>query len=253
MGRAWGILASLSKRKTGATASVTSIQFEELKIQGGIEPAPRAPRDRLRRVLNVLVAGIGLVIALPLMVVIAILIKATSRGPVVFRQTRVGVDRRSPGDPPANGRRLQDVGGLPFTIYKFRTMTEGSGEAQAWASPDDPRVTAVGRVLRRYRLDELPQLFNVLKGDMNLVGPRPEQPAIFKQLRTSVDSYTHRQLVLPGITGWAQINQHYDQSEDDVRQKVALDLEYLERRSSYEDLKIMVKTLPVMVFKRGAW
>ncbi len=111
----------------------------------------------------------------------------------------------------------------------------------------------MGRVLRKYRLDELPQLINVLRGDMNLVGPRPEQPKIFAQLRSYVDRYTERQQVLPGITGWAQVRLQYDRSLDDVRRKLELDLEYIERRSVAEDLKIMLKTVPVVIFRRGAW
>ena len=154
-----------------------------------------------------------------------------------------------------NHRRYVDVGGRPFTIFKFRTMdaSAGNSDDQLWARPDDPRVTTIGRILRKYRLDELPQMFNVLCGNMNLVGPRPEQPKIFHELRSQVARYQERQQVLPGITGWAQINHHYDSSIDDVERKVTLDLEYLERRSSKEDMKIMLRTVPVIAFKRGAW
>jgi lipopolysaccharide/colanic/teichoic acid biosynthesis glycosyltransferase len=114
-------------------------------------------------------------------------------------------------------------------------------------------VTRVGRILRQYRLDELPQLVNVLRGDMNLVGPRPEQPAIFRHLRSRIGGYTLRQQVLPGITGWAQVRHHYDRSMDDVGRKLALDLEYIRRRSAAQDLKIMLLTVPVVMFHRGAW
>jgi lipopolysaccharide/colanic/teichoic acid biosynthesis glycosyltransferase len=187
------------------------------------------------------------------MVLIAVLIRLTSRGPVIYRQLRVGVDRRG-GGAAGNWRRRHDLGGRPFTILKFRTMrTDGHGDVQVWASPDDPRVTPIGRVLRKYRLDELPQLFNVLRGDMNVVGPRPEQPRIFQDLRSKVERYHVRQQVLPGITGWAQINHHYDRSVEDVRRKVALDLEYVARRSAAQDLRIMLRTVPVMLLKKGAW
>ena len=118
---------------------------------------------------------------------------------------------------------------------------------------DDHRVTQVGRVLRRFRLDELPQLINVLKGDMNIVGPRPEQPAIFVYLREQIEGYQRRQRVRPGITGWAQVNQGYDTSIDDVRRKVRYDLEYIRRQSPFEDLKIMAHTLPVMAFRQSGW
>ncbi|HEX9486331.1 MAG TPA: sugar transferase [Gemmatimonadales bacterium] len=206
-----------------------------------------------RRLLNVAAAAIGLVIAAPLMLVLAVLIRLTSRGPVFYKQTRVGRDLRQPGNAGAKVRRQRDVGGKPFTIYKFRTMRESYGDAQVWATPNDPRVTPLGRILRKYRLDELPQLFNVVRGDMNLVGPRPEQPTIFAELRGRIPGYCQRQWVRPGITGWAQINNGYDSSIDDVRRKVAYDLEYLARQSLLEDLRIMLRTVPVMLLRRGAW
>jgi len=217
--------------------------------------APADHRERVRRFLNVGVAGLGLLAAGPLMVGIAALIKLTSPGPIIYRQTRVGLDRRCGTGNGNSSRRSSDWGGKPFVMYKFRSMYEtGAGtRAEVWARPDDPRVTPLGRFLRQYRLDELPQLFNVLRGDMNVVGPRPEQPSIFAVLREQIERYTERQRVRPGITGWAQITQRYDRSIDDVRRKVTLDLEYVARQSLLEDLKIMVRTAPVMLFKRGAW
>lgn len=204
-----------------------------------------------RRFLNAMVAAIGLVVAAPLMLVIAILVKLTSPGPVFYRQTRIGIDRRTDGG--GNHRRQLDLGGKPFQIYKFRTMTVQQHHEQVWATKNDTRVTRLGRILRQYRLDELPQLWNALKGDMNVVGPRPEQPAIFADLRQQVDRYAERQRVRPGITGWAQINHHYDQSIDDVRTKVAYDLEYIARQSVLQDFKIMLMTGPVLLFRKGAW
>jgi len=219
--------------------------------------APFRPRDRERqgrRLLNIAVAAAGLVLAFPFMLVIAALIKLTSRGPVLFAQTRVGLDRRSLSNAGGNTRRHTDQGGQPFTMYKFRTMRPTRpDDAQTWALPDDARVTLVGRVLRKFRLDELPQLFNVLRGDMNIVGPRPEQPTIFVYLREQIEGYQRRQRVRPGITGWAQVNQGYDTSVDDVRRKVNYDLEYIRRQSAFEDLKIMLRTVPVMVLRRGGW
>ncbi len=205
--------------------------------------------------LNVAVAVVGLVMTLPLTLIIAALIKITSRGPVIFSQPRIGIDRRRAASRNANRRRRIDHGGRPFMIYKFRTMrhTNGDAAAEVWASPDDPRVTRLGRVLRKYRLDELPQLVNVVRGEMNLVGPRPEQPAIFAEMRNRIPGYRQRQQVLPGITGWAQVRHRYDRSIDDVRRKVAFDLEYIARRSALEDVKIMALTVPVVVFKKGAW
>jgi len=211
-------------------------------------------RDRACRALNLTVAILALPALLPLMLVIAAAVKLTSKGPALYRQARVGVDRRSRTSPGGGGdRRVDDLGGKVFTIYKFRTMYwEGEEEQQVWASPDDPRVTSIGRILRKSRLDELPQLFNVLKGDMNIVGPRPEQPEIFRELRAELSGYRERQKVLPGITGWAQVNHHYDQCIDDVRKKLDLDLEYIRRRSAVEDLRIMARTVPVVLTQKGA-
>jgi lipopolysaccharide/colanic/teichoic acid biosynthesis glycosyltransferase len=235
------------------------------------------------------------------MLMIAIAVKLTSRGPIVYRQTRVGVDRRLSGGDRRNGserrsagqsrskrrardveaptivatteerrsaadrndrraagrrggdRRAVDVGGRAFTMYKFRTMMVNAETSGAvWASKNDTRITPIGGLLRGTRLDELPQLVNVLKGDMNVVGPRPERPSIFMQLRKEIDRYHLRQRAKPGITGWAQINQNYDTSIDDVRRKVEFDLAYIERRSVVEDMRIMARTLPVMIFRKGA-
>jgi len=215
-----------------------------------------ASSDVAHRVLNGAMALIGLLLALPLMLIIALAVKLTSPGPVFFTQTRIGINRRR-SLPPGARYRPADRGGRPFTMFKFRTMVAAQNgaapAAEVWATPDDPRVTRLGRLLRLYRLDELPQLINVLLGDMSIVGPRPEQPTIFTDLRNQIEMYQARQCVPPGITGWAQINQHYDSSLDDVKKKLAFDLEYIRRRSVVEDLRIMVRTLPAMVGKFGAW
>jgi lipopolysaccharide/colanic/teichoic acid biosynthesis glycosyltransferase len=205
------------------------------------------------RFLNVAVAAVGIVVTAPVMLAAAVIVKLTSPGPVIYKQTRVGMDRRGSRTPNPTIRRTHDIGGKPFSIYKFRTMWANSGAAQVWASKNDNRVTSVGRVMRKYRLDELPQLFNVLRGDMNVVGPRPEQPKLFEDLRQKIDRYPARQQVLPGITGWAQINLAYDSCVEDVRKKLDCDLEYIRRRSMLEDIRIMARTLPVMLGKRGGW
>jgi lipopolysaccharide/colanic/teichoic acid biosynthesis glycosyltransferase len=172
---------------------------------------------------------------------------------VFFKQTRIGLDLRDSHG--GNHRRRVDLGGKPFTLYKFRTMrVEQPGEVlQIWAAKGDPRVTPIGRFLRVTRLDELPQLWNVLRGHRNVVGPRPEQPQIFQNLRHEVTSYALRQRVRPGITGNAQIKLHYDTCIDDVRKKVAADLEYIERQSVLEDLRIMLLTAPAVLWKKGGW
>ena len=214
--------------------------------------APRRRSEVVSRALNLTVASLALVASLPVMLVVAVLIKLTSPGPIMYSQTRVGVDRRW-GRKGTDGRRMQDHGGKPFKMYKFRSMrvdAEPDGRA-VWAKKQDPRVTPIGGFLRKTRLDELPQLFNVIRGEMNVVGPRPERPTIFAELRESIPQYHVRQRVKPGITGWAQINQAYDTCIDDVRSKVKYDLEYLRRQSLGLDLRIMSMTIPVMLLRRG--
>ena len=212
-------------------------------------------RDRVERVVNVTIALVGLVVTAPLWAVIAVLIKLTSRGPVFYAQTRIGLNSRATEPAVPDPRRQQDLGGRPFTIHKFRTMTAEAerGSGPVWASRHDPRVTAFGRILRQLRLDELPQLINVIMGDMNIVGPRPERPSLFAELRRQIPDYPLRQKARPGITGHAQVNLEYDSSVDDVRTKLRYDLEYIQRRSLLTDLKIMLKTIPVILFRRGGW
>jgi lipopolysaccharide/colanic/teichoic acid biosynthesis glycosyltransferase len=208
-----------------------------------------------RRGLNVLVALISLILLFPLLLLIALLVWLTSPGPILYTQVRVGLDRRLPVDAKQNQRRERDIGGCPFTIYKFRTMrVDAEHQSGAvWAQQGDPRVTSIGRLLRQYRLDELPQLINVLRGEMNIVGPRPERPTIFAELREHIAEYPLRQRAKPGITGLAQINHHYDRSLEDVRTKVHYDLEYIRRQSVAEDFRIMLKTVPVILLLRGGW
>ncbi len=207
------------------------------------------------RALNVVIAGIALMLLAPLCVVVALLVKLTSKGPVFYTQTRIGLDRRWQRTAADDAdRRVEDLGGQPFTILKFRSMTvdaEKNGQA-VWAAKHDARVTAIGRILRKTRIDEIPQLVNVLRGEMNIVGPRPERPSIVVRLRESIPEYTQRHRVKPGITGWAQINHSYDSCIEDVKKKVEFDLEYIASQGVWTDLKIMLLTLPVMVFRKGA-
>ena len=231
------------------------------------EPGPRsaaAPKDivprfrseKVDRMVNVTIALVGLIVASPVMLLFAALVKLTSRGPVFYSQARVGLDRRRRKDDAGKyDRRTRNLGGRPFMIYKFRTMCLEAEKPNGpvWATRGDPRVTAVGEVMRKYRVDEIPQLLNVIRGDMNIVGPRPERPSIFSRLCDDIPEYPQRQRAKPGITGWAQINQSYDRNLDDVRSKVRYDLEYLERQGLAEDLKIMARTVPVMIFRKGGW
>lgn len=210
---------------------------------------------RARRILNATVAFIGIILTAPLWIVIAIAIKLTSRGPVFHSQTRIGLDSRQTGGTPGDPRRRQDLGGRPFTIYKFRTMhvTAERDTGAVWATPNDPRTTSVGRILRQYRIDELPQLLNVLKGEMSVVGPRPERPTIFAELRESIPQYSLRQKARPGITGLAQIRQQYDSCLGDVQRKVEYDLEYIRGQSVWQDIRIMLETIPVVLLRKGGW
>ncbi len=209
----------------------------------------------MNRVINIVLATLAMIVLSPIFLLVALAVWLTSKGPVLYTQERVGIDRRSRRALALYDRRGSDHGGSVFTIYKFRSMRCDAEQhsGAVWATHNDPRVTAVGGFLRKTRLDELPQLFNVIKGDMNIVGPRPERPMIFARLRQDISEYPLRQRAKPGITGWAQVNLAYDSTIDDVRKKVDLDLEYLRRQSVIEDVRIMLRTVPVMLFKRGGW
>lgn len=253
-------LASGTHRSsTAALENVVPIPVaRETGAQRVAHPVPRSAQARseiVDRVVNTALASLGLILAAPVMLVFAVLVKLTSPGPIFYTQARVGLNRRrSFRSTSAYDRRTRDLGGRPFMILKFRTMQMGAEKNGAvWAVKRDARVTRVGRVMRKYRIDELPQLINVIRGEMNIVGPRPERPSIFSRLCDDIAEYPLRQRARPGITGWAQVNQAYDTSLDDVKQKVRYDLEYIERQGVAEDLMIMARTVPVMIFRRGGW
>jgi exopolysaccharide biosynthesis polyprenyl glycosylphosphotransferase len=187
-----------------------------------------------KRTFDVVCASIVLVLAAPLMLVIAGLVRLTP-GPIVYRQTRVG------------------EGGRHFTIYKFRTMRQDAEEpgVAAFAEQDDPRVTPLGRVLRKAHLDELPQLWDVLKGDMSVVGPRPERPEFIPMLEEAVPFFTRRLLVKPGITGWAQLRRDYASDTEGATEKLSYDLWYLRHRTLAVDLAICAKTFSAILLRPG--
>jgi lipopolysaccharide/colanic/teichoic acid biosynthesis glycosyltransferase len=245
---------TVRRRAAHAEAAIQLVPTSraDLRLERSDEIVP-APRSELAtRIVNFTIALVALIAVAPLMALVGLMVRLTSQGPVLYSQTRVGVDRRW-RDRRNDDRRVVDHGGMPFEMYKFRSMrvdAEKDGKA-VWAQKKDPRVTPIGGFLRKTRLDELPQLYNVLRGDMNIVGPRPERPTIFAELRQNIPDYSVRQRVKPGITGWAQINQAYDSCVDDVRNKVKLDIEYLKRQSLGMDLRIMATTIPVMVFRKG--
>ncbi|MEO6864527.1 MAG: sugar transferase, partial [Gemmatimonadaceae bacterium] len=218
---------SADESRDGARADADERMSEERRARR--EPSASEPRvvaaersEALNRLLNLAIAFIALVILAPVMLLIALAVKLTSHGPVFYVQDRVGVDRRRRSRSHTEDRRTSNVGGRPFRILKFRSMRKDAeaGTGAVWATKQDPRVTPVGQFLRTTRLDELPQLINVVLGDMNIVGPRPERPSIFAELRQNIDGYQLRQQARPGITGWAQINHAYDSSIDDVRVKI---------------------------------
>ncbi len=180
----------------------------------------------MKRAFDILGAVVGLILSLPLWPLIALLIKLDSSGPVFYHQCRVGL----------NGRA--------FWLHKFRTMHAGAERhGCVWAAEDDPRVTRVGRFLRKTRLDELPQLWNILLGQMSVVGPRPERPEFVRELNELISFYNERHLIKPGLTGWAQINYRYGASVDDSRRKLELDLWYLKHMSLELDFIIILRTL----------
>jgi exopolysaccharide biosynthesis polyprenyl glycosylphosphotransferase len=185
----------------------------------------------LERMLDILYASLVLILFLPIIPFIAFGIKLTSRGPIIYRQTRIG------------------KGGEPFTLYKFRTMREDAElNGAQWAQKRDPRTTAIGKFLRFTHLDELPQLFNIIKGDLSFVGPRPERPEFVAELTKEIPHYDVRHIVKPGLTGWTQINYQYGSSVNDAREKLQYDIYYLKHRSITGDMLIILKTIKFFFF-----
>jgi len=189
-----------------------------------------------KRTIDIMGALIGLALTLPLLPLIALVIKMDSRGPVFFQQVRVGAMDKN------------------FSVYKLRTMRQDAEQATGavWAQKDDPRVTRLGRFLRKTRIDELPQFYNVLRGDMSFVGPRPERPQFVGKLKASIPYYSERHFVKPGITGWAQIRYPYGASEKDALEKLRYDLYYIKNMSFLLEMTIFFETVKVMLFGRGA-
>jgi exopolysaccharide biosynthesis polyprenyl glycosylphosphotransferase len=195
----------------------------------------RRPYGRItKRAFDAVTAAFGLALTAPFFPLIALLVKRTP-GPVIFKQERLGEDGRT------------------FTIYKFRTMRADAEEGRPiWAEERDPRATGIGRFLRRTRIDELPQLWNVLRGDMSIVGPRPERPEFLESLQEAVPFWTRRHMVKPGITGWAQVKRGYTSDAEGTSEKLSYDLWYLRHRSLVIDLAICARTFGTLVSGSGS-
>jgi exopolysaccharide biosynthesis polyprenyl glycosylphosphotransferase len=197
-------------------------------------------RDRVilatKRTIDVLVSFVGLTLGIPLAILTAIAIKVESPGPIFYRQERVGQNEAR------------------FTLLKFRSMAENAEDdvGPVWAAKNDPRATWVGAIIRKLRIDEIPQMINVLKGEMSFVGPRPERPFFVESLKQSIPYYDLRHSVKPGITGWAQISYRYGDSEHDAIEKLQYDLYYIKHMSPLFDIQIIFESIKVIIFGSGA-
>jgi lipopolysaccharide/colanic/teichoic acid biosynthesis glycosyltransferase len=206
-----------------------------------------------RRTLDISASVVGLVFFAALLPILAVLIRLDSRGPVFYRQSRVGINRRRRGEGGVTNRRKVSQPGRPFEIIKLRTMTvNAEANGPQWASRNDSRITRVGHFLRKTRLDELPQFWNVLRGDMSLIGPRPERLVFVRQFAAEVPHYYDRLLVKPGLTGLAQVRNGYDTDALSVHRKVYYDREAIRRAGLLMDLKILLATVSVVIKGDGA-
>jgi sugar transferase (PEP-CTERM system associated) len=226
-------LASVYEEYTGKIA-VENLRPSWLIFSEGFQR--RHAQALAKRLFDVLCATLGLLIAAPIMAIVALAIKLSSDGDALYSQRRVGMD------------------GLDFTIYKFRSM-RADAEMQTgavWSTQNDPRVTRLGRLLRRTRLDELPQLWNVFRGDMSIVGPRPERPEFVSSLTEQIPFYGQRHAVRPGVTGWAQVRHNYGASVEDALQKLQYDLFYIKHMSMTFDLFVLLETIKTVMVRRGS-
>ena len=232
-GVAFDHLASVYEEYTGKIA-VENLRPSWFIFSDGFRKS--AVLITVKRIVDLIVGAIGLVLALPIMAIVALLVRLTSRGPVLYHQARVGQHGRI------------------FTVHKFRSMV-ADAEADTgaiWARENDSRVTPIGGLLRRTRLDELPQLWNVLRGDMSLVGPRPERPEFVRSLTDQIPFYGQRHVVRPGLTGWAQVRYTYCATVEDAMEKLQYDLYYIKNMSLALDLFVLFSTVKTVLQRRGA-
>ncbi len=255
----WVVLAFSERRGIMPTAELLRLKLSGIKVEdahslfeklkGGVMLERLSPswlvlsegfrKDYLlmftKRALDVLVSAVALIVFSPVLILCSLAILLESGTPVLFRQERVGLHGRT------------------FSILKFRSMRKNAEEGKAvWAAADDERITRVGRILRNFRLDELPQLVNILRGDMSLVGPRPERPEFVRMLGEEIPYYHERHTIRPGLTGWAQIKYQYGSSVDDARTKLEYELFYIKHLSLFLDLAIVFRTIQVVLFARGS-
>jgi exopolysaccharide biosynthesis polyprenyl glycosylphosphotransferase len=200
-----------------------------------VMPDIMSPAGKLtKRIIDIVLSVFSLILLSPVFLVVSILIKIESKGPLLYKQIRVG-------------RK-----GKEFVMYKYRSMIMNSEEyGPEWAGESDPRITGVGRLIRKLYIDEFPQMINVLKNEMSLIGPRPERPFFVEQLKKEIPYYYKRLTVKPGITGWAQIKHKYDSSLEDVKTKIQYDFYYIENMSLKLDFKIMINTVIVILLMKG--
>ena len=229
------IKASPKPEKSRAPEPATLFMFLG-GIGGILVRFARKRFEEFKRAADILLSIMGLFILSPIIIFAAILIKLNSPGPIVYRQNRMGKDGRI------------------FRIYKLRTMNQDAEKrtGAVWAKEDDPRITSVGRMLRKTHVDELLQFLNVLKGDMSIVGPRPERPELVRDLKAAICDYEKRLQVKPGITGMAQVWHKYDETIRDVRKKIKYDLLYIRKMCLLVDLRILASTIVVVLTGRGA-
>lgn len=229
------VLADADKPKSRAPEPTTLALFGS-GIFGMIISFVRKTYHIAKRILDIVLSITAIIVLSPLFLFVAVLIKCTSRGPVIFKQVRVGRD------------------GELFTIYKFRTMKVDAEKetGPVWAQANDSRLIPCGRFLRKAHMDEIPQFINVLKGDMSVIGPRPERPVFVDQLKTKIPEYEKRLNVKPGITGLAQVWHRYDETIEDVKKKIKYDLLYIRRICLWTDIRILFRTVRVVFTGEGA-
>ncbi len=214
---------------------LSQINDEWLLQTEGFSLNTRGSLRRLKRALDVLISLTLLILTAPITLLAALIVRLESPGPVIYQQKRVGLHERE------------------FTVYKFRSMRQDAEKNGAvWAAKNDARVTRFGKFMRKTRIDELPQLWNVLRGDMSFIGPRPERMEFVRELKKTIPYYGMRHTVKPGLTGWAQVSYPYGASEEDARRKLEYDLYYIKNLSILLDMRILLKTMGVVLFPAGA-